>query len=136
MLAVHELHVWRLSQHKALATAHVLTADDSLAHFMEQARQINECLHAYGIHSATLQPELVSASELEDRKSAGLSGRWDGKDASAVGSEGTTSHSAGVQVGVAAKPAQVRKRVLSHVNLSRCRMACGTVCESLACCAK
>lgn len=25
-----------------------------------QAQRINECLHAYGIHSTTLQPELVT----------------------------------------------------------------------------
>lgn len=27
---------------------------------MVQAKRINECLHAYGIHSTTLQPELVT----------------------------------------------------------------------------
>lgn len=27
---------------------------------MDQARLINECLHAYGIHSATLQPEFAN----------------------------------------------------------------------------
>jgi zinc transporter 1 len=50
-LSIHELHVWRLSQHKALASAHVFTTDDSLANFMVRAKLINECLHAYGIHS-------------------------------------------------------------------------------------
>jgi zinc transporter 1 len=28
---------------------------------MKQARLINECLHAYGIHSTTLQPELATS---------------------------------------------------------------------------
>ncbi|KFY03734.1 hypothetical protein V490_00094, partial [Pseudogymnoascus sp. VKM F-3557] len=60
VVSIHELHVWRLSQNKALASAHVLTSDDSLANFMKQAQHINECLHAYGIHSTTLQPELVA----------------------------------------------------------------------------
>ncbi|KFY67430.1 hypothetical protein V496_01621 [Pseudogymnoascus sp. VKM F-4515 (FW-2607)] len=60
VVSIHELHVWRLSQNKALASAHVLTSDDSLANFMKQAQLINECLHAYGIHSTTLQPELVA----------------------------------------------------------------------------
>ncbi|KAE8453080.1 hypothetical protein EG329_012267 [Mollisiaceae sp. DMI_Dod_QoI] len=60
VLSIHELHAWRLSQHKALASAHVLTSSDSLSTFMAQAKLINECLHAYGIHSTTLQPELVS----------------------------------------------------------------------------
>ncbi|KFY02927.1 hypothetical protein V490_00363 [Pseudogymnoascus sp. VKM F-3557] len=61
VVSIHELHAWRLSQNKALASAHVLTSDDSLANFMNQARLINECLHAYGIHSTTLQPELVTS---------------------------------------------------------------------------
>lgn len=30
-----------------------------MADFMNLANTINECFHAYGIHSATLQPELV-----------------------------------------------------------------------------
>jgi zinc transporter 1 len=60
--SIHELHAWRLSQTKALASAHVLTTSDSLADFMVQAKRINECLHAYGIHSSTLQPELVTAT--------------------------------------------------------------------------
>jgi zinc transporter 1 len=62
-LSIHELHVWRLSQYKALASAHVFTTDDSLANFMVRAKLINECLHAYGIHSSTLQPELVASIE-------------------------------------------------------------------------
>lgn len=62
-LSIHELHIWRLSQHKALASAHVFTTDDSLANFMVKAKLINECLHAYGVHSSTLQPELVPSIE-------------------------------------------------------------------------
>ncbi|CAD0026175.1 unnamed protein product, partial [Aureobasidium pullulans] len=67
--SIHELHAWRLSQNKALASAHVLTSDDSLTNFMVQARRINECLHAYGIHSTTLQPELVAraGSSIDER---------------------------------------------------------------------
>lgn len=60
---MHELHAWRLSQNKAIATAHIVTSDDSLAKFIAQARLINECLHAYGIHSTTLQPELATYVE-------------------------------------------------------------------------
>src|SRR5215470_18659787 len=59
VLSVHELHVWRLNQHKAVASAHVTVADPSLELFQQQAKTISECLHAYGVHSVTLQPELV-----------------------------------------------------------------------------
>jgi zinc transporter 1 len=69
-LSIHELHVWRLSQHKALASTHVFTTDDSLANFMVRAKLINECLHAYGIHSSTLQPELVTSIEEAGREVA------------------------------------------------------------------
>ncbi|KAF2113965.1 cation efflux family-domain-containing protein, partial [Lophiotrema nucula] len=57
--SVHELHVWRLDQKKAIASAHVVVDEDSLSTFMQKAQTFSECLHAYGIHSATLQPEVI-----------------------------------------------------------------------------
>ncbi|KAF2646216.1 cation efflux system protein czcD [Massarina eburnea CBS 473.64] len=59
---VHELHVWQLDQRKVIASAHVVVAEDQLASFLEKRQTISECLHAYGIHSATLQPELSLGS--------------------------------------------------------------------------
>ncbi|KAK4134237.1 cation efflux protein [Trichocladium antarcticum] len=59
--SVHELHVWRLDQKKAIASAHIVVSDPSVASFMEKAKTIRECLHAYGIHSTTIQPELAAA---------------------------------------------------------------------------
>ena len=56
---IHELHIWRLNQHKSLASVHVVVADDSITNFLKTAKIINECFHAYGIHSTTLQPEVV-----------------------------------------------------------------------------
>jgi zinc transporter 1 len=35
---------------------------------MVRAKLINECLHAYGIHSSTLQPELVASIEEEEEE--------------------------------------------------------------------
>jgi len=58
VLSVHELHVWRLDQRKAVASAHVVVSDPDMESFMKKAKVISECLHAYGIHSVTLQPEL------------------------------------------------------------------------------
>lgn len=63
--SVHELHVWRLDQRKAIASAHVVVSDPDIATFMKNAQTFRECLHAYGIHSATLQPELASAIDQE-----------------------------------------------------------------------
>ena len=64
--SVHELHVWRLDQKKAVASAHIVVSDPDIASFMAKAKVFTECLHAYGIHSATLQPELASASTERD----------------------------------------------------------------------
>ncbi|CAI7650010.1 unnamed protein product [Penicillium bialowiezense] len=68
--SIHELHIWRLNQQKSLASVHVVVSDDSVEDFMKIARVINECFHAYGIHSITLQPELsdgsVDASAVQD----------------------------------------------------------------------
>ncbi|KAL1582282.1 hypothetical protein WHR41_09164 [Cladosporium halotolerans] len=59
VLAVHELRIWRLNQGKALASAHIGIANTELSHFMSLAETINECFHAYGVHSVTLQPEVI-----------------------------------------------------------------------------
>ncbi|KUJ12052.1 cation efflux system protein czcD [Mollisia scopiformis] len=84
VLSIHELHAWRLSQHKALASAHVLVGSESLSDFMRMAGEINECLHAYGIHSTTLQPELVGGSasaskRVRERVGAGAGRRGRGR---------------------------------------------------------
>ncbi|EIN11832.1 cation efflux protein [Punctularia strigosozonata HHB-11173 SS5] len=59
---LHEMHVWSLTQSKALATVHVATSNDSVTDFMASAKRINECLHHWGIHNTTIQPELVQPS--------------------------------------------------------------------------
>ncbi|KAL2838393.1 cation efflux protein [Aspergillus pseudodeflectus] len=59
ILAVHELHIWRLSQHKALASVHVAIQDHSVSEFSKLVTTIQECFHAYGIHSVTVQPEIA-----------------------------------------------------------------------------
>ncbi|OJJ76817.1 hypothetical protein ASPBRDRAFT_216657 [Aspergillus brasiliensis CBS 101740] len=59
VLSVHELHIWRLNQHKALASVHVMVSDCSVSDFLKLSKTINECFHAYGIHSTTLQPEIA-----------------------------------------------------------------------------
>ncbi|KAL7899422.1 Cd2+/Zn2+ transporter protein [Trichoderma sp. SZMC 28014] len=56
--SVHELHIWRLDQRKSIATAHVVVDGRTVKSFADKAKVIMECLHAYGIHSATLQPEV------------------------------------------------------------------------------
>lgn len=64
VVSVHELHIRRLNQWKTVASAHIVVSSKVLDNFVELAKILNECFHAYGIHSATLQPELDDESIL------------------------------------------------------------------------
>ncbi|KAJ4338484.1 hypothetical protein N0V95_008053 [Ascochyta clinopodiicola] len=87
VLSVHELHVWRLDQRKAIASAHVVVSDPDVESFMGKAKVISECLHAYGIHSVTLQPELPAQRGSDD-------------EATEVGSAMTTARLSSEKCGV------------------------------------
>lgn len=74
IVSCHHLHVWQLSDTKLIASLHVQVdfdfKDEGSARYMDLARQIRECLHEYGIHSSTIQPEFcLNASH--DHSSAG-----------------------------------------------------------------
>ncbi|KAG5656507.1 hypothetical protein KAF25_000094, partial [Fusarium avenaceum] len=60
--SVHELHIWRLDQRKSVASAHIVVEGRTIEAFADKAKIIMECLHAYGVHSATLQPEALISS--------------------------------------------------------------------------
>ncbi|KAH6856532.1 cation efflux protein [Chaetomium sp. MPI-CAGE-AT-0009] len=122
VVSVHELHIWRLDQRKAIASAHVVVSGPDLAGFVAQARTIRECLHAYGIHSATLQPELLplplppasvclSASDSVRSGAAGPEGGGDGS-----GKRG-------------------REGAVIESLAASCQMMCGRgMCDHLMCC--
>lgn len=61
IISCHHLHVWQLSDTKLIASLHVQVnfdfKDEGSARYMNLARQVRECLHEYGIHSSTIQPE-------------------------------------------------------------------------------
>ncbi|BCS30398.1 putative di-, tri-valent inorganic cation transporter [Aspergillus puulaauensis] len=65
IVAVHELHIWRLSQHKILASVHVAISDHSVSEFSSLTSIIKQCFHAYGIHSVTVQPEAATPINTE-----------------------------------------------------------------------
>lgn len=109
--SVHELHVWRLDQKKAIASAHVVVKEENLESFMQKAQTFSECLHAYGIHSATLQPELSPRLEEGENVNTVIAGAPASSGASATGS--------------------LRQR--SQV-ISKCGLACGRLCQPLMCC--
>lgn len=61
ILSCHHVHVWQLSDTKLVASLHVQLEYDfkgeGSARYMQLARAIRRCMHEYGIHSSTIQPE-------------------------------------------------------------------------------
>jgi zinc transporter 1 len=61
VVSCHHVHVWQLSDSKLIASLHVQVDFDfkgsGSAQYMQLAREIRKCLHEYGIHSSTIQPE-------------------------------------------------------------------------------
>jgi len=69
VLGCHHLHVWQLSDTKLVASLHIQVECDvkneGSERYMHLARQVRRCLHEYGIHSSTIQPEFCSESDLD-----------------------------------------------------------------------
>ncbi|KAL9576436.1 MAG: hypothetical protein Q9212_007099, partial [Teloschistes hypoglaucus] len=86
VISCHHLHVWQLSDTKKVASLHIQVdfdfKDEGSARYMQIAREIRRCLHAYGIHSSTIQPEFcldsthrhTPANQSEDEGADGGSG--------------------------------------------------------------
>ncbi|RFU74439.1 zinc cadmium resistance [Trichoderma arundinaceum] len=104
--SVHELHIWRLDQRKSIASAHVVVDGRTVKSFTDKAKIITECLHAYGIHSATLQPEVHAALDEPEAQSTAVS----------------LSSDSG--------PSAERRRG----NSSDCQILCGSRCGVMRCC--
>ena len=67
IISCHHLHVWQLSDVKLVASLHVQVEFDfkgeGSKRYMELAKAIRRCLHGFGIHSSTIQPEFCLDSE-------------------------------------------------------------------------
>lgn len=61
VVSCHHVHIWQLSDTKLVASLHIQVAfpitEEGGEKYMKLAKQARKCLHAYGIHSATIQPE-------------------------------------------------------------------------------
>ncbi|KAK0384169.1 hypothetical protein NLU13_8257 [Sarocladium strictum] len=61
VVSCHHIHVWQLSDTKVVASMHLQVSfpidTNSGEKYMQLARRARKCLHAFGIHSATIQPE-------------------------------------------------------------------------------
>ncbi|KAK6065057.1 cation diffusion facilitator family transporter [Seiridium cupressi] len=67
VISCHHVHVWRLSDTKIVASMHVQVAfpasQEGGASYMNLMKQARKCLHGFGIHSATIQPEFCLDEE-------------------------------------------------------------------------
>ena len=88
---------------------HVMVSNSSLERFQGQATIINECLHAYGIHSATIQPELSAVDMHGMRKTMSVDGD--------------------TMVGSAPAGASMQQ-----AETGGCVLHCGDSCEKQTCC--
>jgi len=61
VLAIHELHVWQLSESKIIASVHVWVSRK--VDYMTVAAIIRKVLHEHGVHSSTIQPEFHADEE-------------------------------------------------------------------------
>ncbi|KAF4635147.1 hypothetical protein G7Y89_g2944 [Cudoniella acicularis] len=61
VVSCHHVHIWQLSDTQLVASMHIQVAfpisEAAGEKYMEVAKAARKCLHAYGIHSATIQPE-------------------------------------------------------------------------------
>lgn len=90
VISCHHLHVWQLSDTKKVASLHIQIEFDfkgeGSARYMQLARAIRRCLHDYGIHSSTIQPEFCLDSS--HRHTSGNNSDDEGPDGS--GSKGAS----------------------------------------------
>ncbi|KAF4503666.1 zinc cadmium resistance [Fusarium agapanthi] len=112
--SVHELHIWRLDQRKFVASAHIVVDSRTVQGFADKAKIILECLHAYGVHSATLQPEVLEASPVIM------------PDSGPGSQDQTTSIDANHSV---------CRNQRSRGGEQECQVICGSSCDGLRCCA-
>ncbi|KAK7404047.1 Zinc resistance conferring protein [Neonectria punicea] len=87
VVTCHHIHVWQLSDTKLVASMHIQVSFPIDSHsgekYMELARRARKCLHAYGIHSATIQPEFCldqKHMQQEEAAALALDGGIDGKN--------------------------------------------------------
>lgn len=79
----HHVHIWQLSDSQLVASMHIQVAfpigEDGGEKYMQLSKEIRECLHGHGIHSATLQPEFCLDKDHDhdfNGASVGLDGQF------------------------------------------------------------
>ncbi|KAH7150053.1 cation efflux protein [Dactylonectria estremocensis] len=109
--SVHELHIWRLDQHKSIASVHIVVDGRTVKSFADKAKIVMECLHAYGIHSATLQPEVSATGPM------------------ILSEDPLGMHPTSIELGTGVRNRRRRG------GQSHCQLICGSMCDGMRCCA-
>ncbi|MCJ1242882.1 hypothetical protein MMC30_000078 [Trapelia coarctata] len=129
IISCHHLHVWQLSDTKLVASLHVQIEFDfkgeGSARYMQLAKAVRHCLHEYGIHSSTIQPEFCLNSE---HNHVSGPGSVDGGDAGGAPS--------GTAVGSRAASKNASRAGSMRSTQDTCLLECGEECEDgRQCCA-
>lgn len=141
VVSVHELHIWQLSDVKMIASLHIQVAFDPEEEagrgsgggkYMKLAGEIRKCLHAYGIHSSTIQPEYIKADGLGGAGGASGAGSVNGGGrsyADVLRSGGSGSERNGGEAGsVGSEEADEDSEGME------CLLECGDECGGGKCC--
>jgi len=127
IVSCHHVHVWQLSDTKLVGSLHVQVEFDfkgeGSARYMELALAIRRCLHAYGIHSSTIQPEFCLDPEHDH------SGSTDAGDEHLDSPQGSAARNSNPTSRVASKAGSFREP-------DACLLECGDQCgPGKSCCA-
>lgn len=99
VVSCHHLHVWQLSDTKIVASLHIQVDCEvegtGSASYMHLARQVRRCLHGFGIHSSTIQPEFCLQSDEEHSHISGSTAQGDGSRCSPKAGPGGKTSKAG-----------------------------------------
>lgn len=118
VISCHHVHVWQLSDTKLVASLHVQVGyeikGEGSDRYMLLARQVRRCLHEYGIHSSTIQPEFTPAHEDGTIEAA------DGEQA------GPSSPPAGLSANGKASASGSASGSVNNMCLLDCGDACGS----------
>lgn len=128
ILSCHHLHVWQLSDTKLVASLHIQLEYDfkgeGSARYMKLAREVRRCLHEYGIHNPTIQPEFCLDGE--HRPASRSTAHHEGLDS-------RRSDGSGRKKGTSRSESRVGS---IHSEPETCLLECGDECDERGqCCA-
>ena len=100
IVSCHHLHVWQLSDTKVVASLHIEVDCEvegtGSASYMHLARQVRKCLHGFGIHNSTIQPEFRPPNSEEGQTDiSGSTERGEGSGFSPKAGPGSMTSKAG-----------------------------------------